>query len=317
MPQQDTYRSLSSTDSEMSVISGGTAPNGCRIGGSCSVSAGSGGIVMIFSRAHGAVGGALPQPDRGGQVGRRGDDADEPVRLRRVVRRPQLEHHLVLGPEVDLLHVLARLEVPDVQPVAVLVAEQQLADQAVLDHLRRAPLARDDGVVVEVPPEVVRELLRAAVVLPGALDREVVVVEQEDAAGPVAVGVAERRDVDPVRAAVDGVRAAVAGLAGDLLGLDDLHELRRARVVLDVEHVDARGAQPGHEQVAALDVRVRRPRAQRRRARVPAEVVQLVAHVGHVERGRRPGRRCPIRASRSSTRDRVRAPSSSVFSVAT
>ena len=128
------------------------------------------------------------------------------------------------------------------QLVAVLVAEQQLADQAVLDHLRRAPLARDHGAVVEVPPEVVGELLRPAVGLPGALDREVLVVEQEDAAGPVAVGVAERGDVDPVRAAVDGVRAAVAGLAGDLVGLDHLHELGRARVLLDVEHVDARAS---------------------------------------------------------------------------
>jgi hypothetical protein len=40
---------LSSTDSEMSVTSGGTAPNGWRIGGNCSASAGSAGIVMTFS----------------------------------------------------------------------------------------------------------------------------------------------------------------------------------------------------------------------------------------------------------------------------
>ena len=33
----------------MSVISGGTAPNGCRIGGSWSASAGSAGIVITFS----------------------------------------------------------------------------------------------------------------------------------------------------------------------------------------------------------------------------------------------------------------------------
>ena len=39
---------MSSTDSEMSVTSGGTAPNGWRIGGSWSASAGSAGIVMTF-----------------------------------------------------------------------------------------------------------------------------------------------------------------------------------------------------------------------------------------------------------------------------
>ncbi len=238
---------------------------------------------MTFSRRHRAVLGAGPQPDRRRQVGGRGDDADEPVALVRVVRRAQLEHHLVLRAEVDLLHVLARGEVPDVQLVAVLVAEQQLADEAVLDHVRRAPLRGDDGAEVQVPPEVVGQLLRSAVGLPLALDREVLVVEQEHAAGPVALRVAERGDVDAVGAAVDRVRAAVAGLAGDLLGLDHLDELGLPRVLLDVEDVDPRGAQAGDEQVAALDVRVRGPRAQRRRARVPAEVVQLVADVGHVE----------------------------------
>jgi len=39
-------------------------------------------------------------------------------------------------------------------------------EPAVLDHVGRAPLARDGGVVAEVPPEVVRQLLRAAVELP-------------------------------------------------------------------------------------------------------------------------------------------------------
>ena len=273
----------------MSVTSGGTAPNGCRSGGSWSASAGSAGIEITFSTLTVPSVGALPQPHRGREVRGRGDDADEPVGLRRVVRRPQLEHHLVLRPEVDLLRVRALVEVPDVQLVAVLVAQQQLADQAVLDHVRRAPLGRDDRAEVEVPPEVVGQLLRAAVVLPRALDREVVVVEQEDAARAVALGVAERRDVDPVRPAVDRVRARVAGLGGDLVLADRLDDLRVA--ALGVDDVDVRGAQARDEQVAALDVRMRRPRAQRRGARVPAEVVQLVADVGHVEPPGRPGRR--------------------------
>jgi hypothetical protein len=68
-----------------------------------------------------------------------------------------------------------------------------------------------------------------------------------------------------------------------LLGRDGLDELRRLRVVLDVDDVDVRRAQARHEQVAALHVRMRRPRAQRGRAGVPAEVVQLVADAGHVE----------------------------------
>src|SRR5215217_4433701 len=66
-------------------------------------------------------------------------------------------------------------------------------------------------------------------------------------------------------------------------------ELRVVRVLLDVDHVDPRGPQRGDEQVAALDVRVRRPRAQRRRAGVPAEVVQA--------RRRRRACRCGPRAA--------------------
>ena len=225
----------------------------------------------------------VPEPDAGAEVGGRDDHADEAPRLVGVVRGPQLEHHLLLRPEVDGLLVRALAHVPDVEVVAVLAAEQELGVDPRLDHVRRAPLAGDDAVKADVPPDVVGELLRAAVDLPLALDREVVVVEQEDAAGAVAVGGAERAGVEPVGAAVERVRTRVAGLALELGGLDDLGQLGLARVVLDVDDVDARRAQAGHEEVAALDVRVGGPGAQGGRARVPAEVVQLVADVGHVE----------------------------------
>jgi hypothetical protein len=189
----------------------------------------------------------------------------------------------VLGAEVELLHVPPPLHVPDVQPVAVLVAEQELRVHARLDHVRRAPLAGDHAVVAEVPPEVVGELLRAAVALPCALDLERVVVEDEDAAGTVAIRVAEGVHVDAVRAAVHGVRAAVAGLLRDLLGLDRPDDSRLERVALRVQHIHARGAQSRHDQVAPLHVRVRHPGTERRRAGVPAEVVELVADVRHLD----------------------------------
>ena len=80
---------------------------------------------------------------------------------------------------------------------------------------------------------------------------------------------------------MDRVRARVAGLLGDLLRLDHLDDLRVARVGLGVEDVDARGAQARHDEVAPLDVRMRRVRAEARRAGVPAEMVQLVAGIRH------------------------------------
>ena len=109
----------------MSVTSGGTAPNGSSSGGSWSASAGSAGIVITLVTAHRSAG-PVPEPDRRGQVLDADHHADEPVLLGRVVRRAQLEHHLVLVAEVDALHVPAPAQVPEVQPVAVLAAEQQL-----------------------------------------------------------------------------------------------------------------------------------------------------------------------------------------------
>ena len=61
------------------------------------------------------------------------------------------------------------------------------------------------------------------------------------------------------------------------------HDARRRGVRLRVHHVDARRAEPRDHEVAPPHVRVRRVRAQRRAARVPAEVVQLVAGERQVE----------------------------------
>ena len=60
-----------------------------------------------------------------------------------------------------------------------------------------------------------------------------------------------------------------------LVALDHLLDPRPPWVIGDVDDVDARGAKAGHDQMRAV-----RPVAGRAAA-VPAEVVQLVAHVGH------------------------------------
>ena len=132
--------------------------------------------------------------------------------------RPQLEGDLVLLAQVERLDVLAAAQVPEVEAMAVLAVEQQLGLHAGLDHLRGAPLAADHRVVAEVPPEVVVQVLVAAVDLPAAEHVEGVVVEHEDAAGTLAVGGAEGADVDAVGSAVDGVPLGVAGLAATSSG---------------------------------------------------------------------------------------------------
>src|SRR2546422_8330511 len=179
------------------------------------------------------------------------------------MRRPQLEYHLLLRAEIDHLAVATLGQVPDVQLRTVTALQQDVRVDAVLDHLRRAPLAGDHRVVAEVPPEVVGEILRAAVELPATPNLEGVVVDDEDATWAVTGGGAEGADVDPIGPAVAGMRTAVAGAVCNLLRLDRLDDARRSRIGLRVDHIDARRADPGRQQVPAFDMRVRGIGAQR------------------------------------------------------
>src|SRR6266511_3747953 len=119
----------------------------------------------------------VPQPHRRREVFDADDDADEAVRLRRIVCRSQLEHHLMRVPEIDALYESAFGHAPEVEMMAELAAEQVFGAEAVLDHRRCPPLRGDDRVVIEVPPDVVGEELVAAIELPRADDVEGVVVE--------------------------------------------------------------------------------------------------------------------------------------------
>jgi hypothetical protein len=117
-----------------------------------------------------------------------------------------------------------------------------------------------------------------AAVLPAALDLEGPGVEHREAAGAVAVGVAEHADHDVVAGhAVNGVGAGQSRLAHDLVGLDHLLDPRAAGIVGHVDDVDARRAEAGDDQVRP--VRAVAGGA----AAVPAEVVQLVAGGRHLE----------------------------------
>src|SRR5271166_287832 len=119
--------------------------------------------------------------------------------------------------QVDFLQMLAPGEVPEMQPPAVFAAEQHLGDEAVLECVGRAPFAGDHGVVAEMPPGVVAELLRSALDLPAAERLEALVIHDKDSARRLAVLVAERCDVDAAGPTMDRMRARVAGLVGNLL----------------------------------------------------------------------------------------------------
>src|SRR6266508_1624257 len=63
VPQQETYRNLSSSDKSMSDTSGGTALKSLSIGGSFSGSAGSAGISITFFKSHAPVSRCHSQTD--------------------------------------------------------------------------------------------------------------------------------------------------------------------------------------------------------------------------------------------------------------
>ena len=125
---------------------------------------------------------AVPAPHRRGQVGRRDHHADEPPGRVGVVGGRSSSTIWCSAPRSTALLVPALGEVPEVQRMAVLLAEQQFRHQAVLDHRGGAPLAGDQRVLVQVPPGVVGQVLRSAIGLPGAQHVEGVVVEQRDPA---------------------------------------------------------------------------------------------------------------------------------------
>jgi hypothetical protein len=192
------------------------------------------------------------------------------------VQPAHLERHQARVAEVEAALEPPLLEVPEVDaaPVAALLHVGRV--EAGLVRVGLAELAGDQRVLARLVPEVVVQRGVRAAVLPAALELERGGVEDGEAARPVAVGVAEHADDDvAARHAVDGVRPRVARLGDQLVALDDGLHARAARVVRHLEHVDARGAEAGHDQVRA--VRAVAGGA----AAVPAEVVQLVADVRH------------------------------------
>src|SRR5579872_2157557 len=76
---------------------------------------------------------------------------------------------------------------------------------------------------------------------------------------------------------------AVSSAQGESLRLNDLDDLRLARIGLGIHDMDARGANAGDDEITPLRVRMRSEGTQAGAARVPAKVMQFVAGVGHVQ----------------------------------
>ena len=198
----------------MSVISGGTAPNALQ-------------QRRQQRRRRPARPGSRSPSDRPVAVRRGARARSRPTGPRRDVTTPTKPYALrgscagrssstiwCSSPRSSCLQVAAVAQVPDVHGWPYSRPSSISGIDAVLDHVRRAPLAGEHGVVAEVPPEVVGELLRAAVDLPGAQRVEASWSSRKHAARR------RRRSAPPSARHVDArparsgrVRPAVAGLA--------------------------------------------------------------------------------------------------------
>src|SRR5262249_35835295 len=135
-------------------------------------------------------------------------------------------------------------------------AEQDLRHQSIFESVRRAPFAGDHGIEAEMPPRVVAKLLRAAIDFPAAERLEPLVIHGKDAARRRCTLASEPSHIYAARSAKHGVRRRVAGLLGEVLRLDDLDDLRFARIGLGVENINARRPQARNDQITALDMRM-------------------------------------------------------------
>src|SRR5215471_12280045 len=173
-------------------------------------------------------------------------------------------------------------QIPNVQLVPVAATQQYFRIHSILHHVGRAPFAGDDGVVSQVPPEVIREFLRAAIQLPFPENIEALMIHHENSAGTAAVRSSQRADQDSVGTAMNRVRRCVSRARGQRLRLNYLHDFRIARIRLGIDDVYARRMDTRHDQIAAFYMGMRGMRAQTGAAGVPAEMMQLVAGIRHV-----------------------------------
>src|SRR5438445_11434594 len=103
------------------------------------------------------------------------------------MRGAELQGHLMLGAKIEHLLVTALVQIPDVERMTVLPAEQKLTVHGGFNHGGRTPFTRDHGVVTKMPPEVVSKLLPAALGFSRSFDCERCGIDDEHGGGAVRV----------------------------------------------------------------------------------------------------------------------------------
>src|SRR5262249_26099090 len=141
--------------------------------------------------------------------------------------------------------------------MAVPAAKQNLRIYSFHHHVGCSPFAGDDRVESQVPPEVVREFLRAAIQLPLPQDLETFVIHHKNSARTASIRCPQRADKDSTRTAMHRVWGCISRASGQGLWLDHFYNLRFARIRLGINDMDSRGVDARHNQVASLHMGMR------------------------------------------------------------
>src|SRR5260221_1124377 len=184
--------------------------------------------------------------------------------------------------KIDHLLMLALSKIPKMQLVPIAAAEEMIWLEPVFYLIRSTPLATDQRIMPQVPPEIVSQFLRTTVDFPSAEHIKVVMVDEEDSAWPVSIRCTQGANVNALRATVDSVRAGITGALKDFLRLDGFHDFEFSWIRLGVDNVNARRSQSRDNEITPLDMRVRGIRTQSRTARIPTKVVQFITDVWQV-----------------------------------
>src|SRR5215208_2101593 len=233
VPQQATYRNRSSRLRLMSVINGGTAPNGFSAGGSRSGSAGSAGISMTFSAFQVSFSRYQVQTDE---------------------ERSFSESTVLTNPNVLLGSCDGRSSstIWYSGPKSMVCRCRRARRSHTCSACPYLPASSRSGttpfsIIVGVPHSLVI-IMSWPRCHQKSYPRYCGPRSASHAPRPVTCRVAERTDVDPIRPAVHGVRAAVPALAHQLRGLHGLHHAWLAWVGLGINHVEARRADARRDQ---------------------------------------------------------------------
>src|SRR5262249_61922340 len=94
----------------------------------------------------------MPDPDSPGEILQVDHHANEAVRLRRVMRWSEFQHHLVVIPKVKLLEMLATTQIPHMNTMPKTAIDHICEVQAILEKLRRPPLTSNPDIKAQEPP---------------------------------------------------------------------------------------------------------------------------------------------------------------------